>query len=130
MRSSDPSATPDFSLVLACYNEAEHFTTSMRDIFAVLDEVRWRSEIIFVDDGSRDRTRALIDELIAAGRLLPDGRVMTYGSDLAGLQTGHANYDIWDSNVAPDQGHLTLPNNTGTDIFCSSRMMGWKTSVS
>jgi hypothetical protein len=31
-----------------------------------------------------------------------DGRVMTYGSDLNGLQTGHANYDVWDSNGAPD----------------------------
>jgi len=55
--------------------------------------------------------------------LLPDGRVMTYGSDLNGLQTGHANYDIWDSNGAPDQGHLTLPNGTGTDIFCSSQVL-------
>src|SRR6185295_13009918 len=55
--------------------------------------------------------------------LLPDGRVMTYGSDLNGLQTGHANYDVWDSNGAPDQGHLTLPNTTGTDIFCSSQLL-------
>ena len=55
--------------------------------------------------------------------LLPDGRVMTYGSDLAGLQTGHANYDIWDSTGAPDAGHLTLDNSTGTDIFCSSQVL-------
>jgi len=55
--------------------------------------------------------------------LLPDGRVMTYGSDLTGLQTGHANYDVWDSNGAPDTGHLTLPNTTGTDIFCSSQVL-------
>jgi len=55
--------------------------------------------------------------------LLPDGRVMTYGSDLAGLQTGHANYDIWDSTGAPDAGHLTLANTTGTDIFCSSQVL-------
>lgn len=58
--------TPDFTLVLACYNEAEHFHSSMRDILAVLDDVRWRSEIIFVDDGSRDQTRALIDAFLAA----------------------------------------------------------------
>ncbi|MFL6670602.1 MAG: galactose oxidase-like domain-containing protein, partial [Burkholderia ambifaria] len=55
--------------------------------------------------------------------LLPDGRVMTYGSDLTGLQTGHANYDVWDSNGAPDAGHLTLSNTTGTDIFCSSQVL-------
>src|SRR5262245_37332326 len=28
--------------------------------------------------------------------LLPDGRVLTYGSDTTGLQTGHANVDVWD----------------------------------
>jgi len=55
--------------------------------------------------------------------ILPDGRVLTYGSDLTGLQTGHANYDIWDPNAAPDAGHLTLPNGTGTDIFCSSQVL-------
>jgi YVTN family beta-propeller protein len=55
--------------------------------------------------------------------LLPDGRVMTYGSDLTGAQTGHANYDIWDSTGAPDQGHLNLPNTSGTDIFCSSQVL-------
>jgi len=55
--------------------------------------------------------------------LLPDGRVMTYGSDLTGLQTGHANYDIWDSTLAPDAGHLTLDNTAGTDIFCSSQVL-------
>ncbi len=55
--------------------------------------------------------------------LLPDGRVMTYGSDLTGLQTGHSKYDIWDSTGAPDAGHLTLDNPTGTDIFCSSQVL-------
>ena len=55
--------------------------------------------------------------------LLPDGRVMTFGSDTTGLQTGHANYDVWDSNGAPDAGHLTLDNTTGTDIFCSSQLV-------
>jgi len=55
--------------------------------------------------------------------LLPDGRVMTYGSDLTGLQTGHANYDVWDSNGAPNAGHLTLDNTAGTDIFCSSQVL-------
>jgi YVTN family beta-propeller protein len=55
--------------------------------------------------------------------LLPDGRVMTYGSNPNGQQTGFAKYDIWDSNGAPDTGHLTLDNPTGTDIFCSSQVL-------
>ena len=55
---------------------------------------------------------------------LPDGRVMSYGSDAKGRQTGQTIYDVWD----PQQGfgpesHLTLPNQTGTDIFCSGQLL-------
>lgn len=56
--------------------------------------------------------------------LLPDGRVVTYGTNADGKQTGKFIYDIWDSTAARlDEGHLTLPNTTDTDIFCSSQTM-------
>ncbi|MGB7301036.1 MAG: galactose oxidase-like domain-containing protein [Burkholderiaceae bacterium] len=56
--------------------------------------------------------------------LLPDGRVATYGSTAQGKQTGKFIYDIWDSTASQiDQGHLTLPNTTNTDIFCSSQTL-------
>jgi hypothetical protein len=52
--------------------------------------------------------------------LLPDGRVLTYGTDSNGRQTGFFTYDVWD----PASGdHLTLPNGTGTDIFCGSQLV-------
>ena len=55
--------------------------------------------------------------------LMPDGRVMTYGTTSAGMQTGYFSYDIWDGAGAPNVGHDTLHNTTGTDIFCSSQLM-------
>ena len=55
--------------------------------------------------------------------LMPDGRVLTYGSTTTGQQTAIFNYDVWDSAAGLDAGHLTLPNNTGTDIFCSSQVV-------
>ena len=55
--------------------------------------------------------------------VLPDGRILTYGSTLNGTETATVTYDIWDSTGAPDAGHLTLPNGTGTDIFCSANVM-------
>jgi len=56
--------------------------------------------------------------------VLPDGRVLTYGSNTTtGQQGAYSTYDIWDSTGAPDAGHMTLPNNTGTDIFCSSNVL-------
>jgi len=52
--------------------------------------------------------------------LLPDGRVISYGSDENGAQTGQLNYDLW----TPSQGqgveaHILLSNQTTTDLFCS-----------
>jgi Galactose oxidase-like, Early set domain/Fibronectin type III domain len=55
--------------------------------------------------------------------LTPDGRVLTYGTDGVGTQTGFFIYDVWDPSAGPAAGHLTLPNMTGTDIFCSSQLV-------
>ena len=55
--------------------------------------------------------------------ILPDGRVLTFGSSTTGQQGGYSSYDIWDSTGSPAAGHLTLPNGTGTDIFCSSSVL-------
>jgi len=55
--------------------------------------------------------------------LMPDGRVMSYGTKPDGQQTGYFNYDLWDSSQAVDSGHNTLPNGTLTDIFCSSQVL-------
>jgi YVTN family beta-propeller protein len=55
--------------------------------------------------------------------LMPDGRVLTYGTDGTGKQTGFFSYDVWDTQVGLGGGHLTLPNGTGTDIFCGSQLV-------
>ncbi len=63
--------------------------------------------------------------LIAAHAVLtPDGRVLTYGTDGNGKQTGLFIYDVWDPNAGgAGIGHLTLPNVTNTDLFCSSQLV-------
>lgn len=54
--------------------------------------------------------------------LLPDGRVLTYGTDELGQQTGQFVYDIWDpAQGTGSEAHNTLPNTTGTDLFCSAQ---------
>ncbi len=55
--------------------------------------------------------------------LTPDGRVLSYGSDGTGKQTGFFIYDVWDSALGLGGGHMTLPNGTGTDIFCGSQLV-------
>jgi YVTN family beta-propeller protein len=52
--------------------------------------------------------------------LTADGRVLGYGTDTAGIQTGLFVYSVWDpvSNT-----HQTFTNGTGTDLFCSSPIL-------
>ncbi|HEU0200453.1 MAG TPA: galactose oxidase-like domain-containing protein [Burkholderiaceae bacterium] len=55
--------------------------------------------------------------------LLIDGRVLTYGTNAAGKQTGYFIYDVWDPSAGLAGGHLTLPNGTGVDTFCSAQIV-------
>jgi hypothetical protein len=55
--------------------------------------------------------------------LLPDGRVMTYGSNAAGKATGLFIFDVWSPAEGAGAGHLTLPNGTGTDTFCNAQLV-------
>ncbi len=53
----------DCSLVLPCFNEATHFQSSVVHILSSLSLSRYRYEVIFVDDGSSDATRKMIQSV-------------------------------------------------------------------
>ena len=56
--------------------------------------------------------------------LLPDGRVMNYGTDERGRQGAELVYDVWDPKLGTDAvAHTVLPNTTSTDIFCGAQSM-------
>jgi glycosyltransferase involved in cell wall biosynthesis len=54
------------SVVLACYNEEQVLAASFEEIKDTLDDLGRPYEILFVDDVSRDRTREVIREVVAA----------------------------------------------------------------
>jgi glycosyltransferase involved in cell wall biosynthesis len=54
------------SVVLACYNEEEILARSFEEIRDTLDNLGRPYEIVFVDDVSRDGTREIIREIVAA----------------------------------------------------------------
>ncbi len=56
----------DLSLVIPCYNEAPHLRESVRALLEVLDGTRLDYEVVFVDDVSKDETRAVIQEICAS----------------------------------------------------------------
>ncbi len=55
--------------------------------------------------------------------LTPDKRVLTYGTDGVGTQTGYFIYDVWDPTAGLGGGHMTLNNLTTTDLFCSAAII-------
>jgi glycosyltransferase AglD len=60
------SQAPHLSLVLACYNEAQHLEASFAEIRDSLEQARFPFEVLLVDDASRDDTRAILARLVAA----------------------------------------------------------------
>lgn len=56
------------SVIIPCFNEEEVLHESYRRTKAVLDTLPCDAEIIYVNDGSRDRTRMILDELAASDR--------------------------------------------------------------
>ena len=55
--------------------------------------------------------------------MLPDQRILTYGTNADGTQTGKFIYDVWDPAGGLSGGHMTLPNTTPTDLFCSTQLV-------
>jgi hypothetical protein len=55
--------------------------------------------------------------------LMPDGRLLSYGTNADGQQTAFFIYDIWNPPDGASNGHMTLPNGTGTDTFCGSQLV-------
>ncbi len=51
-----------------------------------------------------------------------NGRVVTYGTNPDGKQTGRFIYDIWTPSASAAAGHSTLENTTRTDLFCSLQL--------
>jgi len=89
-------AAPTLSIVIPCYNEGDILERSYQQLSAYLDEKDWQGalpktwEIIFVNDGSKDRTDEVVSALMAKDARV---RLCTYphnGGQGKALQTGFA----------------------------------------
>ena len=55
--------TPELSVVIPAYNEAQRLRATLVRIREYLDANSFQYEVIVVDDGSQDRTLALVQEM-------------------------------------------------------------------
>ncbi|HEX6254766.1 MAG TPA: galactose oxidase-like domain-containing protein [Euzebyales bacterium] len=65
------------------------------------------------------------------GIVLPDGTVMTYGTDENGRNSKGFTYDVWDPTKGMGaSSHTTLPVGTSTNLFCSAQtVLPWNGQV-
>ena len=54
------------SLVVPCYNEAENVAEFQKTVIQTFENEAYEYEIVFVDDGSRDRTPEILHSLSLA----------------------------------------------------------------
>ena len=80
----NPPARPALSVVAPCFNEQEVLPEFLRRIHAVLDGIGGSSEIVLVDDGSRDGTwQAMIEAAAKSPRVVGVRLMRNHGHQLA-----------------------------------------------
>lgn len=126
---SRPMAVRELSAFLPAYDEEANIATTVGDLVAALDGLRLdRFEVIVVDDGSRDATGAVADEIAARDprvRVVRHDRNRGYG---AAVRTGFssARYD-WvfftdgDGQFDPHEVGLLLAEADGADAVIGYR---------
>ncbi|RYZ65770.1 MAG: DUF1929 domain-containing protein, partial [Proteobacteria bacterium] len=56
--------------------------------------------------------------------LMPDKKLLTFGSNSRGDQGADMEYDVWDPSLGTGiESHRLLPNQTRTDIFCGAQLL-------
>jgi len=70
-----PTNSPHLSLVVACYNEAQHLESSVRALQVTLRQLNCSHELIFIDDASSDGTPQLLQKI---GQTHPQYRIILH----------------------------------------------------
>lgn len=99
----------ELSLVMPCYNEEQCLELTVPPLVRTFEEAGVGLEVILVDNGSRDRTSVIIDELIARGLPIVKGVVPVNRGQGLGVLTGlhlargrYVGYLCADGQVAPE----------------------------
>jgi glycosyltransferase involved in cell wall biosynthesis len=122
-------AGPSLSLVMPGLNEEANIERAVGRARAALERHTREFEIIVVNDGSRDGTRAIADRLAAEDpriRVLHNERNVNYGVSLArGIQAARCEWilhDGMDLPLAPEDLPLFAPHFEGADVIVVRRL--------
>lgn len=56
-------SSPKYSIIVPAFNEAERIGASLQRMLAFIAESNWSAEVIVVNDGSRDNTVAIVNQV-------------------------------------------------------------------
>src|SRR3989344_4091590 len=131
---NEQTPKPDVSIIIACYNEMPHLPESVREIEDVLDHPTYSYELSFIDDCSRDSTRAAIQQLcqrkpqqnryvfheknVGRGGTVREGFALAQGS-VAGFLDIDLEVRAWYIPV------LVAYLRSGYDVVCAERIEQW-----
>ena len=95
---------PDVSVVLPCYNERAHIELEIKRIRAALEDAGLSFELICVDDGSTDGTRALLEATPGIRRILLPRNQGSGTARRIGTQQARGRVVVW------TDADMTYPN--------------------
>ncbi len=121
------------SLILPCYNEAEHFEISAKHILDSLSRQISKCEVIFVEDKSKDATKKMLQFFIdsqkesynvhAIFHTKNEGRGKSVRDGILNAKGTYAGFIDIDCEISPSYIHLFLDKlKQGYDVACAKRI--------
>ena len=122
----------DFSILIPAYNEETNIAATIAETVKVLEAFNPSYEIIIIDDGSRDKTRQKVADIISSGNrkikiqsYFPNkgkGYALKYGTDFA-----NGNFILFldaDLDLHPSQliGMYKIMQENNADVVIGSKM--------
>jgi dolichyl-phosphate beta-glucosyltransferase len=108
---------PQYSIVIPAYNEAARITGALESVIGCIRQRGWFAEVIVVDDGSRDRTAAIVREFAANA---PEVRLLQNpGNRGKGYSVRHGVLQSFGEIVMFTDADLSAPIEEAEDLFAA-----------
>jgi glycosyltransferase involved in cell wall biosynthesis len=121
----------EISLVIPAHNEAENLPALFAACFGLLDELPGDHELVLIEDGSTDGSRAVVEDAMAEEPRLhpiwhtPGHNIGCHPSELAGLKRARGQLMVFlpaDLQIRPDTTPAFLDAAREADVVASNRV--------
>ena len=118
------AAAPDLSIVIPSYNEELRLPATLEQIAAYLPSLRGETEILVVDDGSKDRTAEVAESF---QKTLPSLRVISNGVNRGkGFSVRHGMLEARGQSVLFTDADLSAPIEEAPKLLEALKLTMWR----